>query len=543
MGNLNMAPYFTAQGYGQEQLKYILHPIKMHDYNLLHDIDKTVELIKKAKKIAVIGDYDFDGISATTIIVKTLQIIKKEVIYFIPNRFTDGYGLNVNLVKKSLANGADTILTVDNGIAALDSVKYAKEQGLTVIVTDHHSPKETLPVADAIVHPALPPYPFKDISGCQVSYKLSQRLFHEYKVYNEGLQRYFLQLSGLSIVSDVMPVASKDMEKNENRLWIQQCIDSLNKTPDLHFQKLMEAFDFVKVDETVLGFYLIPCINAIGRLEDATYAVDYFLNNPDYKYVEHIIETNEKRKNMVKEQMETIQVLKSPKELAVIELGENINEGIIGLIAGRYCSGFGTVSLCFTKVKKGDNFFYKASGRNDTSMSLFEILSSMPQEYFAGWGGHKDACGLTVKEEYFEKFKEEFFEIVDKSAVPNKPFVMKVSYDQLPTIKKFAKELKPFGQGLAPINIETNLYTKEVLTTLSGFCRIQSQDDINMWSSNVNSSFIERLDSNGFKNELPSGTIIYNAKTNVKVKGEISFSPSKGNEELEYTMNVVNEII
>ena len=136
---INIAPYFTAQGYGPEQLKYIIHPINKHSHWLLNDIHKTIDIVKKAQNIMVIGDYDFDGISATTIMVKGLRTIGKNVFYLIPNRFKDGYGLNINLVKKTINEyNCDTIITVDNGIAAYEPVKFAKEQGLTVVVTDHH---------------------------------------------------------------------------------------------------------------------------------------------------------------------------------------------------------------------------------------------------------------------------------------------------------------------------------------------------------------------------------------------------------------------
>ena len=181
MTKINLASYFQAQGYGKEQYQYIKNPPEMNDKWRLNDIKKAIQLIDKASKITIIGDYDTDGITATTIAYLGLKKAGKNVEFYVPNRFTDGYGLNINLVKKAHENGSDTILTVDNGIAAYDAIKAAKDEyNMTVIVTDHHNIKR-IPPADAIVHPAMGNYPFANISGCQVAYKLIMALFEDRK--------------------------------------------------------------------------------------------------------------------------------------------------------------------------------------------------------------------------------------------------------------------------------------------------------------------------------------------------------------------------
>ena len=542
---LNMSGFLASQGYGKEQFKYIKNPPEMNDKWLMNDMKKTISLIDKSKYIAVIGDYDTDGITATTVIVSALRKIGKKVTYFIPNRFTDGYGLNVNLVNKSIESGADTILTVDNGIAAYDAVQHAKDVGLTVIVTDHHNIVK-LPPADAIVHPALGEYPFSNISGCQVAYKIAMALFEIYHIHDEDLENYLLQLSALSIVSDVMPVASKNMEVNENRKWLMDGLELMNRSPDIHIIQLMSIYNFKKVDETVLGFYIIPCINAIGRLKDATFAVDYFLETrlpKQTQMVEEFYRTNEDRKKMVVNQMKILKPRYSPQKKAVIIVGEEINEGIIGLVAGRYSSGKGTVSFCFTKASKdGKHFFYKGSGRNDTNISMVKMLEQMPEGIMMGFGGHKDACGLSVYEDKLEDFIAFVNEYSDTHAKPNEPYVFKLGQEQLKSIENYVSLMKPFGNGFVLPQVETKFKITSVMTTTSGFTKLETKKNwqpLDMWvKEDLPDDINDILENTENKKHHPSGAVTY--RTNpfyLDMVLEISYGYSKDNDNCDFSYN------
>ena len=537
---INMAPFLSFQNYGKDQVRYILNPPGRNDKWLLNDIQKALDIIDSAERISVIGDYDFDGISSTVIMVRTLQKIGKKVNYFIPNRFKDGYGLNVNLVQKAFDAGSDTILTVDNGIAAYDAIQFAKDLGFKVIVSDHHNIVK-LPPADAVVHPALGNYPFASISGCQVSYKISEALLEKKGIHDKEMESYFLQLSAMSIVSDVMPVASVNMKYNENRQWLIDGVESINKRPAKHIEILMRRYNFLIADETVIGFYLVPCINAVGRLADAAYAVKYFLSDDIIRLEEmadRLVINNEKRKELVEKQMKLYPPVYSADKKAVFVVGDEIHEGIAGLIAGKHSSGKGTVSFCFTKcTKENGDVFYKGSGRNDTDISLVEMLGKVPEGIMLGYGGHKDACGLSVRTERMNDFIRFVSEFADSCARANKQFVMNVSHNELRQITSFVRCFKPFGNGLKAPVIQLDMRIRSIMTTRSGFVKIatgSSEDSIDMWLKEPEYDFYKKLESASVLQEYPSGAVLYNTDMMVTATAEVCFSPKK-NENISET--------
>lgn len=546
MTKINLASYFQAQGYGKEQYQYIKNPPEMNDKWRLNDIKKAIQLIDKASKITIIGDYDTDGITATTIAYLGLKRAGKNVEFYVPNRFTDGYGLNINLVKKAHENGSDTILTVDNGIAAYDAIKAAKDEyNMTVIVTDHHNIKR-IPPADAIVHPAMGNYPFANISGCQVAYKLIMALFETHDISDEDLERYFLQLSSISIVSDVMPIASINMDVNENRKWLIDGLNSLNKAPDQHFVRLARHFDFMIFDETVLGFYIIPCINAVGRLADATFAVNYFICNDRgkiYAMASKMYALNEKRKELVDVQLRHHNPVYSPEKKAVFVVGDDIHEGIAGLIAGKHSSGLGTVSFCFTRVKKPNgDVFYKGSGRNDTSAHLIEdILNCIPEGIIVGYGGHKDACGLSIKADRMNDFIRYAGKFADEKAVSNVPYIIDTDDESFLQVSKLVRSFKPFGNGFTAPVINTDVRLKNIMTTLSGCVKVTGvigDTRIDIWLREADSKLYERLESIKDTKTFPTGAVTYYLKNeHMNVTMELAYTPKKTEQKFEMSYN------
>ena len=292
-GQKNMASswldsYLATLGWTAESIKYLFSPCKEHLWKDLYDVRGLCTALTKnleagKNKICIIADYDADGVTSCTILTLILSKIGFDVHYYVPHRIEDGYGMSCNIVDKihTMYPEDTSIITCDNGIVALDAIQYAKSLGYSVYVTDHHEPneklQEVLDTADCVVHPALWDYPFRDISGAEVTYKIAQGLLEYFNIQDEELSAYLLQLATVSIVSDVMPLASVDnMANNENRGLLIKGLKSFHDSPDWHWTSLFEMMkiNVKEMDETTIGFYVAPVINAVGRLSCAKTAVD-----------------------------------------------------------------------------------------------------------------------------------------------------------------------------------------------------------------------------------------------------------------------------
>lgn len=436
-----------------------------HDPALLPDIRKAVKLLKEkiatGKAIRVIGDYDVDGICSTYILVETLRRMGAKVDAAIPHRIKDGYGLNDNLIEEAHADDIDTILTCDNGIAAISQVELAKNLGMTVIVTDHHEVPFTeqedgtrfykMPPADAVVDPKREDnrYPFPGICGAVVAWKLVQLLCPEDSVF---LREELLQVAALATVCDVMEL------KDENRIIVGEGLKQMNTAPIPGLRALVEAAGLKQKPLSAyhLGFVIGPCLNATGRLDTAGRALE-LLQAKDRataaSIAQELRDLNESRKEMTKEGVEEAvelaekQLEKTGKldSVLVIYLPE-LHESLAGIVAGRIREKYTRPVFVLTDGQEE----VKGSGR---SIAGYDMYGEMTRcgDLFLKYGGHKMAAGLSIPREKVEEFRERMnrncplteAELIDKVYID---VAMPFDYANEQLVGEFEK-LEPFGNG------------------------------------------------------------------------------------------------
>lgn len=390
----------------KDKIEEFIHPGEdwFHDPFLLNDMEKTTDRIIKAieenELITVYGDYDADGITSTSIMIEVLETLGAQVNFYIPNRFTDGYGPNVEVFSELINQGTGLILTVDNGVAGHEAITAAKNQGIDVIVTDHHELPDELPDAYSIVHPRHPErnYPFGDLSGAGVALKLAQALLEE-------IPMELLELAAIGTVADLVSL------KDENRVIVKYGLQVMKQSQRIGLTQLLKQLDIpaVDADETTIGFKIGPILNALGRLESADKAV-YLLTTFDMDYAAelstYLIEKNEERKQIVKDI--TAEVLEklaagNQKDELVILADENWHQGVLGIVASRIVGETGKPTILFKNDP--DKGILKGSARSVESFNMFEACNEV-RDLFISFGGHHMAAGITVSEEKFVPFKE-----------------------------------------------------------------------------------------------------------------------------------------
>lgn len=504
----DMDIWLTSLGFNEKSIKYLYEPCELHDPYLMNDIQKASDMIfegiKNEETFAIVGDYDADGVTASTEMYLTLKHLKADVFVIVPHRIKDGYGLSNKIVDKAIEEGATFIITVDNGIASIDAIDYAKSKGLKVIVTDHHELQAKLPNADAIVHPALGEYPFKNISGAQVAYKLACVLFDNkpQKKLKSGrtkrveteLKEYLFQLSTISIVSDVMPIASPDenlAKVNENRKWLQDGLNSIRKKPNWHIENLLKALKIApkNVDEQTIGFYIAPTINSAGRLNDAMQAIDFLTEVDETESLmkmSFIMFLNDERKKVKNKTMEKIALNDDDK--AHIVAVEDIHEGIIGIIAGQIANNTKKPTFVFTNCEVEGEKAWKGSARGNGAINLFENLEKLQTDKHClyAFGGHADAAGLTILDKDFKTFKDGFLSQIDGIDTEVSYDILEVnSYFQKIELSKAVKALKPFGNGMPLPKFKQKLSIKDIdLYYKSGHAKLTC------WEKNEDDKFV-----------------------------------------------------
>lgn len=461
---------------GDEAIDFYLNGTiaDLYDGMLMQDMDKAVEIlaekIEEEKQIRIIGDYDIDGVNATYILQEGLSGLGAHVDTDIPDRIKDGYGLNIDLIDRALDDGVDTIITCDNGIAAADEIAYGKENGLTVIVTDHHEvpyvemngEKEyMLPRADAVVDPHRPDceYPFKGLCGAAVAYKLIEALYNVMQRDPEDMD-YLMENVAIATVGDVMDLTG------ENRIFVKQGLEMLKRTKNQGLKALIECtgIDTERLNTYHIGFVLGPCINASGRLDTAKRALELLNARTRREAVmlaEDLKALNDSRKEMTEKGVEeAVQMIESTSlkddKVLVVYLPD-CHESIAGIIAGRIKERYYRPAFVLTKAEEG----VKGSGRSIESYDMFAQMCRC-RALFTKFGGHKLAAGLSLEEGNVERFRQTINELAN---LTEEDLQMKVSIDMLlpfPYItEQLIKELEllePFGKGnTKPLFAERNL--------------------------------------------------------------------------------------
>ena len=461
---------------GDEEIAYYLNGTiaDLYDGMLMKDMDKAVsilsEKIQAGAPIRIIGDYDIDGVNATYILQEGLTKLGGEVDTDIPDRIRDGYGLNRMLIDRALEDGVDTIVTCDNGIAAMDEILYGKEQGLTIIVTDHHEipylevgeEKEYLiPEADAVVdpHQADCEYPFKGLCGAAVAYKLVEALF---EVMGQDVDDvdYLMENVAIATVGDVMDLVG------ENRIFVKQGLEMLKCTRNQGLKALIECtgIPVEQLNAYHIGFVLGPCINASGRLDTAKRALELLNASGRREAVmlaEDLKALNDSRKEMtekgVEQAVEQIESTSLKEDKVLVVYLPDCHESIAGIIAGRIKERYYRPVFVLTRGEDG----VKGSGRSIENYPMFEEMSKC-RALFTKFGGHKLAAGVSMKEENVERFRRVINELAD---LTEEDLQEKVSIDmQLPlpyVTEDLVQELEllePFGKGNGkPLFAEKNL--------------------------------------------------------------------------------------
>ncbi len=454
---------------GDEAIDFYLNGTveDLYDGLLMKDMDRAVDILKEkieeGKKIRVIGDYDIDGVNATYILQQGLAGLGADVDTDIPDRIKDGYGLNQMLIDRALEDDVDTIITCDNGIAAMNEIAYGKENGMTIVVTDHHGvpdleengeKKYLLQPADAVVDPhrADCEYPFKGLCGAAVAYKLVEVLYRvsgksEQEV--EHLQERLMENVAIATIGDVMDLVG------ENRVFVKKGLELLKTTKNEGLHALMQCtgVDTANLNTYHIGFVIGPCINAGGRLDTAKRALE-LLNASNRReavtLAADLKELNDSRKEMTEEGVEeAVRQIESSSwkddQVLVVYLPE-CHESIAGIIAGRIKERYYRPTFVLTKGETG----VKGSGRSIEAYDMFAEMSRC-RELFTKFGGHKLAAGLSLEEEKVEVFRKRINELAD---LTEEDLQMKVSIDMrlpFPYINEELihelKILEPFGKG------------------------------------------------------------------------------------------------
>jgi len=424
-------------------------------------VDIIYDAVKAGKYIRIMGDYDVDGVTSTYILYKGLTGLGTKCDKFIPHRITDGYGLHEPAIRDAYEAGVQVILTCDNGIAAANEIKLAKELGMTVVVTDHHEVPYTedesgtrryiIPDADAVIDPKRPEDDgvFKEICGAVVAWKFMGCLYKKFEKEQEFKNSDFLEVASLGTVCDVMEL------QHDNRAIVKEGLKKMQNTSNIGLQALLEVLGLRDKALTSYdyGFKIGPCINAEGRLDTANEAFDMLVET-DYdtaiKRAEQMRDLNVERQNLTKEGMEEafkiIDAEMQDDKVLAVYLPE-AHESIAGIIAGKIRERYCKPAFVLTK---GDGDFLKGSGRSIEAYSMYEKLVEV-KDLMLGFGGHPMAAGLSLKEENLEKFRQE---LNVRSGLTDADFIPKVMIDVILPVdfltQNFIKQLdilEPFGKG------------------------------------------------------------------------------------------------
>ena len=450
----------------------------LYDGMLMKDMDKAVEIlsekIREEKPVRVIGDYDIDGVNAAYILKEGLEGLGADVDTDIPDRIKDGYGLNKMLIDRALDDGIDTIITCDNGIAAIEQIKYAKEKGMTVIVTDHHDIPfdfvdgekiHKVPQADAIVNPKQEDclYPFDKLCGAGVAFKVIKILYEKCGLNPAGLEEY-AELMAIATIGDVVDLS------DENRVIVKYGLKHLAVTTNIGIRALVEAceLEIDKISSYHIGFVIGPCLNATGRLDSARRAIELLLTTDMEDARKKALELrtlNVERKDITEEyaaiaieQVENTE-LKDDKVLVVYL--PDCHESVAGIIAGRVREKFYRPSIVITKAEDGA----KGSGRSIEGYNMFEEISKCGK-LLNKYGGHPMAAGISLDIDKIDEFRKALNENQTMTENVLTPTVwidvpMPVDYVDIKLIKQFEK-LQPFGKGNEkPVFADRNLTVRQ----------------------------------------------------------------------------------
>ena len=449
----------------------------IHNPHSLKDADKFVDIITKKieehKPVRIIGDYDIDGICSIYILFCGLKAAGADVDYVVPHRINDGYGINEHLIDNAINEGIDTIVTCDNGIAAYNQVRYAKDNGITMIVTDHHDvPFEIkddkkvyiVPPADAVINPkqADCDYPFKLLCGAGVAYKLISLLYDRLGLDKKELEDY-IEFMAIATVGDIVDLI------DENRIVVKYGLKHIAHTKNTGLRALIEEcqLDINNISSYHIGFVIGPCLNASGRLDTARQAIELMLckdNEKAHNMAKELIALNNERKSMTEQETQkAIELVENTgllKDRVLVIYLKDCHESIAGIIAGRIKERYYRPTFVITNAEDGA----KGSGRSIEGYNMYEEINKC-KNVLTKYGGHPMAAGLSLAIsdiDIFRKMLNDNAILTDEDLIPKMwiDVPMPVSYANIRLVNQL-KLLEPFGKGNEkPVFADRNLYVK-----------------------------------------------------------------------------------
>ena len=464
--------------YEKKDIELFLNPQfdRLNSAELMKDLlkasDIIIQKIKDKKRIRIVGDFDVDGIMSVYILYKGLKSFGAEVDYIIPDRVIDGYGININIVNNAKEEGIDTIITCDNGIAAINQIKHAKELGMTVIVTDHHdipyteenNTKVYLSTdADAIINPKQLDckYPFKNLCGAGIVYRfiryLSDRL-------NLNKKDEYLEFVAIATICDVVDLVG------ENRIIVRKGLEALNSTKNIGLKALIDMCGVLNKEIGVyhVGFILGPTINASGRLDTALYALELLLTEDmqlAYEMAKNLRDLNDDRRKMtidgVDKVIDQIEAKKMQKSKVLVVYEPDIHESIAGIIAGRIKDKYNMPTIVLTKGIEG----VKGSARSIEEYNMFEELSKC-KDLLNRFGGHSMAAGLSLDEDNIDELRSrlnQYTILTEEDLIPKIYIDMQLPFEYINyKLINEIKILEPYGKGNSkPLFGEKNIRIKK----------------------------------------------------------------------------------
>lgn len=440
----------------QKEIEEFLNPTRndFFDPFLINDMDIAVERIRKAietqEKVIIYGDYDVDGITSITVLKSFLKDVGLDVDYYIPNRLEEGYGLNKNAIDEIAKNKYTLMITVDCGISAIEEVNYANSLGIEVIVTDHHEPGEELPKALAVIDNKRKDskYPFRELAGVGVAFKVSQALAQSMNVKEEEYLKY-LDIVCVGTISDIVPLIS------ENRVITKLGIKLLKQTRNTGLKAIINSSGYSQINSTTISFGVAPRINACGRMGKAEQALKLLLSKDIYevnKLTQELNNYNGERQEIEKEIFESvlnkIEQNNLDKNRTIVVGGEGWHHGVIGIVSSKITEKYFKPSILLSFEEDGTG---KGSGRSIPGFDLHEALMKC-ENCLEKFGGHSMAVGLTLKKDKFEQFYEEFEKVAKENKTENiVPIInvdAKIELNEIDkTVVEDLKQLEPFGEA------------------------------------------------------------------------------------------------
>ena len=429
------------------KLDNLIDPYKIKDMNkLVERIDKA---IKKKEKICIYGDYDVDGITSITIMYKFLTKLGAEVMYYLPDRLLEGYGINNNALDEIKKQGVSLVITVDCGITAIEEVEHAKEIGLDICITDHHECAQDLPDALAIVNPKRKDdtYPFKFLAGVGVAFKTISAVAKKYNLPEEEYLKY-LDIVSIGTISDIVPLVG------ENRIISKYGLKMMVHTKNIGLKALIKLVNSKEIDSMMVSFGMAPRINACGRMGNASAAVKLLLENDEKRAEQIALELdnlNQERKNVeaviYDEALDIIKKNELDKKSSIVLYNSSWHNGVIGIVASRLVNLYYKPVILLTK----ENGIIRGSGRCPSGFSIYDALTEC-KDCVIQFGGHELAAGLSILEENIDSFIEAFDEACRKKSDAISEQIIEVDAqierkDLNAQIIKDIREMKPYGQS------------------------------------------------------------------------------------------------